>query len=82
MGSQATTTPTDDPRALVGQVLLETYREVLQDHFDVPALVDILGDVQKRTTRVVDVDVAAVNQNGDIVYSVDGKIFIERRGTP
>jgi ATP-dependent Lhr-like helicase len=38
-------------------VVLETYREVLQDHFDMPALVDILSDIQKRQTRVVEVDV-------------------------
>ncbi len=30
--------------------LLETYREVLRDHFDMPALVDILRRVSKRTT--------------------------------
>lgn len=37
-------------------VMLETYREVLRDHFDVPALTDVLVDIRKRTTRVVDVD--------------------------
>jgi ATP-dependent Lhr-like helicase len=37
-------------------VVLETYREVLRDHFDVPALIDLLTDVRTRTTRVVEVD--------------------------
>jgi ATP-dependent Lhr-like helicase len=38
-------------------VVLETYREILQDHFDLPALRDVLEGVQKRTIRVTDVDV-------------------------
>jgi ATP-dependent Lhr-like helicase len=37
-------------------VMLETYREVLQDHFDVPALVEVLTDIDKRVTRVVEID--------------------------
>ncbi|MDJ0790974.1 MAG: DEAD/DEAH box helicase [Acidimicrobiia bacterium] len=37
-------------------VMLETYREVLQDHFDVPSLVQLLSDIDQRTTRIVDVD--------------------------
>ena len=37
-------------------VLLETYREVLRDHFDMPALVQTLADVRTRRTRVVTVD--------------------------
>jgi ATP-dependent Lhr-like helicase len=36
--------------------LLETYREVLRDHFDMPALVDVLRRVSKRTLRVVTID--------------------------
>ncbi len=39
-------------------IMLETYREVLQDHFDVPALVSLLTDIGARRTRVVDVDTA------------------------
>lgn len=38
-------------------IMLETYREILQDHFDVPALAEVLTDVSKRTVRVVEVDV-------------------------
>ncbi|MFV1999547.1 MAG: DEAD/DEAH box helicase [Acidimicrobiia bacterium] len=38
-------------------IMLETYREVLQDHFDVPALAEVLTDISKRTVRVVEVDV-------------------------
>ncbi|MGE0445569.1 MAG: DEAD/DEAH box helicase [Vicinamibacterales bacterium] len=37
-------------------VLLETYREVLRDHFDMPALVDTLRRVRTRGLRVVTVD--------------------------
>ncbi len=37
-------------------IMLETYREVLKDHFDVPALVTLLGDIDARRTRIVEVD--------------------------
>lgn len=40
-------------------IVLETYREVLQDHFDLPALVEVLAGVSKRTTRVRSVDLEA-----------------------
>jgi ATP-dependent Lhr-like helicase len=40
-------------------IMLETYREVMQDHFDLPALREVLTDVQKRTTRVVEADTDA-----------------------
>ncbi len=36
--------------------LLETYREVFRDHFDMPALVDILRRASTRSLRVVTVD--------------------------
>jgi ATP-dependent Lhr-like helicase len=36
--------------------LLETYREVLRDHFDLPALTDTLRRVEGRTIRVATVD--------------------------
>jgi ATP-dependent Lhr-like helicase len=36
--------------------LLETYREVLRDHFDMPALVDILRRLQGRTLRLTTID--------------------------
>jgi ATP-dependent Lhr-like helicase len=36
--------------------LLETYREVLRDHFDMPALVDTLRRVQARSIRLSTVD--------------------------
>ena len=38
-------------------IMLETYREVLQDHFDVPALAEVLTDITKRSIRVIEVDV-------------------------
>jgi ATP-dependent Lhr-like helicase len=40
-------------------IVLETYREVLQDHFDLPALIEVLTDIEQRRTRVVDVEVDA-----------------------
>jgi len=39
--------------------LLETYREVLRDHFDLPALVDLLRRVSKSTMRVATIDSTA-----------------------
>src|SRR5436190_1497215 len=36
--------------------LLETYREVLRDHFDMPALVETLRRIGTRTLRVVTID--------------------------
>jgi ATP-dependent helicase Lhr and Lhr-like helicase len=37
-------------------IVLETYRECLQDVFDVPALVELMAQVQRREVRVVEVD--------------------------
>ena len=37
-------------------IVLETYRECLQDVFDLPALVDLMERVQRREIRVVEVD--------------------------
>ena len=39
-------------------VILETYREVLQDYFDLPALVDVLSDISSRSIRVSLVDLS------------------------
>ena len=36
--------------------LLETYREVLRDHFDMPALVDTLRKISSRTLRISTID--------------------------
>jgi ATP-dependent Lhr-like helicase len=36
--------------------LLETYREILRDHFDMPALVDTLRRVQTRTIKLATID--------------------------
>jgi len=36
--------------------LLETYREILRDHFDMPALVDTLRRVQARTIKLATID--------------------------
>ncbi|MEE8330596.1 MAG: DEAD/DEAH box helicase [Acidimicrobiia bacterium] len=37
-------------------IVLEAYREVLQDHFDLPATKSVLGDITARRIRVVDVE--------------------------
>jgi len=37
-------------------IILETYREVLRDVFDLPALVDLLGAIRARRIRVVSVE--------------------------
>ncbi len=37
-------------------ILLEVYREILQDDFDLPALQDVLGQVRSRRIRVASVD--------------------------
>jgi ATP-dependent Lhr-like helicase len=39
-------------------IVLETYREVLQDHFDVPALRQVLSDISRRAIRVAEVELA------------------------
>ncbi|HET9077864.1 MAG TPA: crosslink repair DNA glycosylase YcaQ family protein, partial [Acidimicrobiales bacterium] len=39
-------------------VLLETYRECLQDVFDLPALTGLLADIQARRVRVAEVELA------------------------
>jgi ATP-dependent Lhr-like helicase len=39
-------------------IVLEAYREVLQDHFDLPATRSVLSDIAARRIRVVDVDTA------------------------
>ena len=39
-------------------IVLETYREMLQDYFDLDGLRQILTDIEKRTTRVSEVDLA------------------------
>ena len=36
-------------------VILETYREVLQDHFDIPSLRELLSDIEQRRIGVVEV---------------------------
>ena len=36
-------------------IILETYREVLQDHFDIPSLREVLSDIQRRKISVAEV---------------------------
>ena len=42
-------------------ILLETYREVLQDDFDVPALIEVLKDLRSRRIRMAEVDTSAAS---------------------
>ena len=42
-------------------ILLETSRECLQDVFDVPALTEVMGQLQSRQIRLVQVDTAAAS---------------------
>ncbi|MFN0073654.1 MAG: DEAD/DEAH box helicase [Chloroflexota bacterium] len=37
-------------------IILETFREVLQDVFDVPALIDLIRKIERRDIRIVTVD--------------------------
>ncbi len=37
-------------------IILETYREILRDVFDMPALVELLGDIRARRIRIVSVE--------------------------
>jgi ATP-dependent Lhr-like helicase len=39
-------------------IMLETFRECLQDVFDVPALTELMGAIRRREVRVVEVDTA------------------------
>src|SRR5690606_26114171 len=40
-------------------IILETYREILQDDFDLPALQEVLAAVRARTIRVAEVDTSS-----------------------
>ena len=37
-------------------IVLEVYREILQDTFDLPSLVEVLGDIRSRKIRIVEVE--------------------------
>src|SRR5690606_9984359 len=42
-------------------IVLECYREILQDDFDLPALLDVLGEIQRRGIRLVDVELPSAS---------------------
>jgi ATP-dependent helicase Lhr and Lhr-like helicase len=42
-------------------IVLETYRECLQDVFDVPSLVELLGALRRREVRAIEVDTASAS---------------------
>ncbi len=60
-------------------ILAETWREVMSDHFDMPALVAFLGAIRSREIRVVAVDTerAAARQRGPARAARPGR---DRRG--
>ncbi len=39
-------------------IMLETYREILKDDFDLPALQEVLGDLRNRKIRLAEVDLS------------------------
>ncbi len=42
-------------------IVLEVYREILKDRFDVPALIQILHDVRARTIRIAEVETSGAS---------------------
>ena len=42
-------------------IVLETYREILQDDFDLPSLLDVLADLRSRKLRMVEVEVPSAS---------------------
>ena len=42
-------------------IVLETYREILQDDFDLPALTEVLTDIRSRRIRLVEVEVPSAS---------------------
>src|SRR5690606_9457894 len=42
-------------------IVLETYREILQDDFDLPALTEVLADIRSRRIRIVEVEVPSAS---------------------
>jgi len=42
-------------------IVLECYREILQDDFDLPALLEILGEMQSRRIKLVDVELPSAS---------------------
>ena len=60
--------------------LLETYREVLRDHFDMPALVDVLRRVSKRTLRVATIDSTTPSPvRGVAAFQLRRQLHLRRR---
>jgi ATP-dependent helicase Lhr and Lhr-like helicase len=59
-------------------VLLETYRECLQDVFDLPSLIVLLGDIRARRVRVAEVDVVDPSPFASgLVYSYVAQFMYE-----
>ncbi|MDH3500200.1 MAG: DEAD/DEAH box helicase, partial [Acidimicrobiia bacterium] len=42
-------------------IVLEVYREILQDRFDLPALTEVLRDVRSRKIRIVEIETTAAS---------------------
>ena len=59
-------------------ILLETYRECLQDVFDLPALVEVLRDIRARAIRVVTADTRAPSPFASaLLFSYVGNFIYE-----
>ncbi len=59
-------------------IILETYREVLRDVFDLPSLVDVLRAIESRKIRVVDVDTRTPSPfAGSLLFSFVGNFIYD-----
>ncbi len=59
-------------------IILETYREVLRDVFDLPSLVELLRAVEQRKLRVVDVDTRTPSPfAGSLLFSFVGNFIYD-----
>lgn len=60
-------------------ILLETYRECLQDVFDLPALKDVLSRIEQRTVRVHEVETASASPFArSLVYAYIAQYLYEQ----
>jgi ATP-dependent Lhr-like helicase len=59
-------------------IVLETYREVLRDVFDLPALKDLLGGIRSRHVRVVSVETRSASPfAGSLLFDWIGRFMYE-----
>jgi len=59
-------------------IILETYREVLRDVFDMPALVELLGSIRARRIRVVSVETRSASPfSSSLMFDYLGSFMYE-----